>query len=230
MSEVYCFTHVMKTGGSSLLMYMRQNLTAELIFPRREDGIRAYFMLDELRGIDPERRARLRGYGGHFPAFAAEIVGATRTFTMLRHPVDRVISHVAQQQRVHRPDSTLEQVYDDPFYFAAFFHNHQAKIFAMRTEDEAGSYMTAIPIDAGRLDAARERLSRMDVVGLQEDHGAAVRAIQAAFGWEPPEQEWRVMVGGDVDVPQRLRDRIAEDNALDIELYEWAARTVAVRP
>lgn len=226
--DVYCFTHVMKTGGSSLVMYMHQVLTVDLVYPRPGDGLKAYFSLEELRGIDPGRRANIRGYRGHFPAFAADIVGATKTFTLLRHPVDRVVSHVTQQQRQHRPDATLEAVYDDPFYFPVFFDNHQTKVFALGEEDEAGSFMSTIPFDAGRLEAAKERLASYDVVGLQEDHPAAVRAIQAAFGWEPPKKEWWAMVGGAVDVPQRLRDRIAEDNAWDMELYDWAVRTVAV--
>lgn len=228
MSEVYCFTHVMKTGGSSLVLYMHQNLSADLVYPRRGDGLTAWFMLDELRAIPPARRAAIRGYCGHFPAFAADLVGATKTFTMLRHPVDRVVSHLAQQRRTHRPGATLAEVYDDPFLFAAFFHNHQTKIFSLTEADQATSFMHGVRFGPGRLEAAKERLARYDVVGLQEDHAAAVRAIQTAFGWAAPEKEWRVMVGDRVDVPQRLRDRIAEDSAVDMELYDWAVRTVAV--
>jgi O-methyltransferase len=37
------------------------------------------------------------------------------------------------------------------------------------------------------------------------------------------------MSTGEIEVPAGLRDRIVEDNAWDIELYEWAVQNVAVR-
>lgn len=227
--DTFFFVHVMKTSGSSLVMYMRQNLSLERIFPVRSDGIRAWITTGPLLAVAPERRAGLRGYSGHWPAFAADLVGATRTFTILRDPVERTISHLKQQQRDHHPDWTLEQLYADEFTFAAFLDNLQTRVFAMRAEDGHDTFMAKLPLDASRLDMAKERLASLDVVGLCEDHPGAVRALQDTFGWDPPAKEWRVKVGHDVPVDGALRERIAEDMAWDRELYDFAAGLVAER-
>lgn len=227
--DVYFFIHVMKTAGTSFVFYMQQALGRDCVFPQEGDALTAHFMLDELRAASHERGTRLRGYSGHFPAFAADLVGATKTVTLLRHPVERTISYLKQCRRSHKHHAglRLEKVYADEFYFKAFIENHQTKIFSMTPGDGVESYMDAIAIDATRLDAAKERLAAIDVVGVQERYPQALLAVQDAFGWDRPSEDWHVRKAREVPVSDDFRDQIAEDNAWDIELYDWAASTVA---
>jgi hypothetical protein len=221
----------MKTAGTSFMFYVKQNLGRDRVFPASEDPLEARFMLDQLRAIPAERHRRLLAYTGHFPAFAADIVGASRTITLLRDPVERTLSHIKQHQRLRPGCSglTLEQMYDRVEDFTAYYDNHQTKIFSMSAADAPTSFIDTIKIDRARLDAAKERLASMDLVGLQEDFDGAIRAARAMFGWEPPAGSWRAWPGHEAEVPDSLRERIAADNAWDLELYEFAVGLVAAR-
>lgn len=233
--DVYFLIHVMKTGGTSFVFYMREVLGAAHVYPARDgaiddkDHIRRLVEIERLRALPAAERARMRGYSGHWPAFAADLVGATRTVTFLRHPVDRTISYLKHTRRVtpRFAGSTLEEIYCDEATFTAFIANHQTKIFSMTTADAPRSYMDPIVIDGARLEAAKERLSRVDIVGVQEDWPAAIEAVRAAFGWPAPVEEHHAFRSRPEEVSASLRERIAADNPYDVELYDWAVRTVA---
>ena len=69
---------------------------------------------------------------------------------------------------------------------------------------------------------------RRDDSGIQEDLEAFVQRLQRRFGWElgPP-------VRGNVTTPSEVSDsfrsRIAEDNQLDMQLYEYALKLLRRR-
>jgi hypothetical protein len=227
--ETLFFVHVMKTAGTSFLFYIREALTPARIFPADDDPLTARFMLDELRAISPERRRGLRAYTGHFPAFAAELVGASRTATVLRDPVERTISMLKQRQRLHTPEMTLDQIYEDPSVFGPFIDNHQTKVFSMDPSDDPESYMDVIAIDQSRLDAAKERLAAIDVVGVQDDFPGLLRTAQDAFGWPAPRGNFQAFRSEEVPVPDGLRERIAADHPWDRELYGFARQLATER-
>jgi hypothetical protein len=65
---------------------------------------------------------------------------------------------------------------------------------------------------------------------LQEHVEDVCDELEARFGWNLGEPVW-ANVTAPAEVPKGLRGRIAEDNALDIELYvaEWLLATDASR-
>src|SRR5688572_23706339 len=91
--------------------------------------------------------------------------------------------------------------------------------------------MQLIEVDAGRLALAKQNLAKVDIVGLTERYEDFLDLIVDRFGWEvnrgvranvaPPEHE--------LPASDELRRRIAEDNAIDVELYEHAVQIVAER-
>ena len=218
-ADVYFFVHVMKTGGTSFIYYMQEVIGKERIYPVREAGdstadlIRKRTRLSELRALTPGQRATLRAYSGHFPAFAAELVGATKTMTVLRDPVKRAISMLKQRQRRWAPDKSLVELYEDPVVFNRFVDNHQTRIFALDPSDDPASFMADVRLDRARLDAAKERLASIDVVGVQERYGQFLEAVQHEFGWPPQSRRWAANVGAKVEIPDGLAERIAEDMA-----------------
>ena len=229
--------HVPKTAGTAFYFYMRQNIPAAYIYPGAKDPPETRLDLEALRAIGA-RRPRLRAYLGHFPAFAAETVGATRTVTLLRDPVERVISMLKMRQRPANPPTgnvlprtphmTLEEIYADPD-MRPWVDNVQTRLFAMEATDRPRSFLDPLPLDAARLDAAKERLASIDVLGVQEDWLGLVRRAEAAFGWNPVSGHPRAFVSDEVVVPDGLRERIADDMRWDRELYDFARRLIADR-
>ncbi len=70
------------------------------------------------------------------------------------------------------------------------------------------------------------RSKRIDEFGVQEELEEFAQRLERRFGWQlgPPVHE---NVTEPVEVPDSFRARIAEDNPLDMELYEYALEAAA---
>ena len=65
------------------------------------------------------------------------------------------------------------------------------------------------------------RLASVEAVGLQERHEDFARELEGRFGWRlgPP---GRGVATDPVPVSRSFRAKIADDNRLDLELYDFA--------
>jgi hypothetical protein len=106
-------------------------------------------------------------------------------------------------------------------YFERYVHNHMTKIFSMRQEDRALGYFSPVPTNRDRLEDAKSNLRRVSVIGFQDRLDDLMDQLRTQFGWRiaPVEDQ---KVSEPVDVSDAFRTRIATDNALDVELYEFA--------
>jgi hypothetical protein len=224
----FFFIHIMKTGGATLRQHIYANFEAGAVYPvPKQDDMNRTMLVETLMDISPERRARLRGYMGHYPYVATELLGVEPvTFTIVRDPVERTVSYLKHCKRYHEQhrELSLEEIYDDPFHFPCFIHNHQAKIFAMTADDRLESYLDVIDIDDRRLDIAQENLARVDVLGVQEHYREFLEELRERFGWRFDRAGNRRVSREQWEVPPGLRDRIAADNAADVAFYEHAKR------
>jgi len=246
------FIHVMKTGGTTLFRHLRENFALDQLYPYRKldiryDGdrldIRHHLSVSYLRTISEERRRHIRVYTGHFPYVAQEILGGGfTTVTILRDPIERTISLLRQFRR-KAPwvqddgpvpmlgSATLEEVYAHHRVFEPLVHNHQTKIFSMQESDDPESYMDVIDVDEARLAIAKMNLAEVDIVGVTERYDDFLDEIEARFGWRV-KREARANATPSNDtrpVSESLRRRIVDDNAIDIELYEYAKQLVELR-
>jgi hypothetical protein len=230
----YFFVHVMKTAGGTLRRHIVAIHERDRVYPSDPpdgDMFEANTRIDRLRSLSPERRRRVQVFTGHFPFFAVEVLELDlTTFTILRDPVERTISYLRARKANHpeHRDMRLEEIYEDPFHFPCLIRDHQAKIFALRPDDGAESYMHVIDVDDERLALAKANLERVDVIGLQERFGEMLRELEARFGWRFGSVEDK-NVGGRGAVPDSFRRRIAEDNGADMEFYEFARELYASR-
>lgn len=223
----YFFVHVMKTAGATFRQHVRANVPPGAFYPTRQTEVdvrAANYEIEYLLSLPVERKRQIRAYTGHFPFFVTDLVqGDFVTITMLRDPVDRVISYLKHAQMHHdrHRDWPLEKIYEDRFYFECFMWNHQVKIFAMTPGDRVSSYMDVIEIDDRRLEIAASSLDRVDVWGFTDRLGELHDELTARFGWRfGPVPDRRV--APPADVPPSLRRRIVRDNAADLEFHERA--------
>jgi hypothetical protein len=236
----FFFIHIMKTAGGTLRQHIRKNFEQDEVYPVREldsrpaevDGVpkrrrellAANYDLDYLTALPPERRERIRVFSGHFPFVAVELLGMElTTFTILRDPVERTLSHLRalQQGNPAYRGRSLEEIYEDDFAFGSFIANHQAKIFALTVDDDPKSYMDHLTVDEDRLALAKENLESVDVVGMQDDFAEMLAELERRFGWRFGDMTARNVTGGGGEATSFKR-RIAEDNRADMEFVDYS--------
>jgi hypothetical protein len=218
----------MKTGGATFRQHIYANFGPGEVYPRpKVDNMERAWLVASLLGLSSERRAETRAYTGHFPFVVTKLLGIDPvTFTILRHPVDRTLSYLKHCKRYHPQHAamSLEEIYDDPFYFPCFIHEHQTKIFSMTADDPLESYADVVAIDDRRLEIARTNLETVDVIGLSDHHAEFVAEMHQRFGWNFEPLKNRRVSREDWDAPMSLRLRIADENPYDMAFFEFATQ------
>ena len=167
---------------------------------------------------------------GHFPLRTVELLDAPFVrLTVVRHPVERTLSFLrhqaARRQRGATEDTPLDEIYDDPFRFDAMIHNHMVRVLSL-APDEWGpgdGVLTTVPYTRERLEMAEEALAGIELFGLQSRLDEFCDELAARYDLVLGEPV-RSNTTEPTEVPAGLEDRIAEDNALDMELYAFACR------
>jgi hypothetical protein len=227
----YC--HLQKTAGTTLIRRIRSDFPERAVYPLQSDGdpIDRVISVRHLLSVWAARGDEIRVITGHFPLCTTELLGGEfTTLTVLRHPFERTVSYLRHHRRRTPADAglTLEEVYDDDFRFNGLIHNHMTKMLSLLPEEMDDGALTRVEFTRERLERAKERLTHVDVVGLQEDFDLFCQELAARFGWtlaDPLSRKEKP----EADLPPELRERILHDNAHDIELYEFARRLVAER-
>ena len=223
----FFFVHIMKTAGSTFREYIYKNFPEGTVYPEpfSEGLIVKNTVIKRILELPAAEHAATRAYTGHFPYVVSQMLPSDPiTMTILRDPVARTLSYLKHAKREHKQhrDLTLEEIYDDGFYNPCFIKNHQVKMFAMDQDDKLESYMDVIDIDDRRLETAKENLLAVDAVGFAEDFEGFCRLVTERFGWGFDHWVEDQRVSKPADVPDGLEDRIREENAADVEFYEFA--------
>jgi hypothetical protein len=231
----FFFVHVQKTAGTTLLIRLGEHFAAEQIYPDDTDGDKFGNMpqmnVDLLVERWPARRRAVHVVAGHFPLCTAQLLGDRfTTFTVLREPVERTLSYLRHHRKLtpEDHDKSLEEIYEDPLRMERLVHNHMVKMFGLTVEDMTAWLMTPVDFTPEHLERAKRGLETIDVVGLQEDFETFCAELTRRFGWDLGPS----VVANDTPheaVSDAFRERIASDNQLDVELYEFARDLVARR-
>jgi hypothetical protein len=235
--ERFFFVHVMRTGGTTLEQQLRRSFPPAEVFPNPaidfpEGDVMHHLEVPYLLGLPPERLDTIRLFYGHFPYIVTEMLDAdVVTLTLLRDPVERTLSllRVMREQRPAWRELTLEQIYDDVNMFPRLIHNHQTKVFSITGRDRPRSYRDEIAIDGARLELAKQQLGRVDVIGLTEHYDTFTTTLRDRFGFQLSAQARLNTAAAAADESSHLRARVAADNIIDIEFYDYARELVAGR-
>ena len=227
MPRRFLFVHLQKTGGTALFQRLREHFGERGVYPTPDErgDVRAVTDLDFLRERLGVHGDEVRVVTGHFPLCTADLLGGGfTTFTVLRDPVERTLSLLRRRQdaedRFH--GRNLEDIYSDDSLHD-IIGNHMVKMLSL-TVDELTSAPLVEPVefDRARLERAKSNLrDRIDVFGLQEHFDDFCAELSSRFGWDlgAPRFANRTQRSPASDA---LRERIAEDNAIDGELYDFA--------
>ncbi|MQA73292.1 MAG: hypothetical protein GEU88_02885 [Solirubrobacterales bacterium] len=235
-SRRYFFVHMQKTAGIELRRRLIRHFGRAAVYPtHRIDGghrIEAIISIDYLRERMAASGDRIEVIIGHFPLCTTELLeGQFATLTVLRNPVERTLSYLRHHRKNNRRnrDKSLEAIYAQPLHFHNFLQNHMTKMLSLTPGELTAGMLTRVELNDEHLDRAKEALARMEAVGLQERFEEFCDELGARLGWRLGEPG-RMNTTAPVEVPDGFRARIAEDNALDIELYEFAEGLVSRRP
>jgi len=232
-SSKTCFFHILKTGGVTF----RSILTAlygsafEICYNPTVESIQA--SLKSARCLE----FHTLQYEGRLTHMHAEIdrldrwdlLAGHHAFTMLREPVDQTVSLFYHMQR-KRPrveklyqrmgavfPETLEQYLEAPHHF-----NTQTSFLANQQQLTAANALTQAD-----LDKAKDVLVRRQIhVGLTERFSDSMNIFESVTGLTIPGDVVRIENRNHArpslsEIPLRLRDRIREQSALDVELYAF---------
>jgi hypothetical protein len=227
----YFFVHIMRTAGTALRERLLNHFGRTAVYPTKgldgPDPVRLYVpSVDLIRERLEARGDQIRVITGHLPLRTVELIeGRYTAFTLLREPVERMLSYLRQRRGKHgsHESQPLEEAYDGLYGLA---DNNMTKMLSLTPAEMTDSLFTGVEVDHDHVERAKEALAGMAAVGLQEQFDDFCDRLAARFGWRLGEPE-TVNPTAPVDVPESLRDRIAEDNALDVELYEFAKELVA---
>jgi hypothetical protein len=229
--------HMQKTAGTSLRDRFRTHYDEAAIYPNRSDGRSKGVSVISLSHLEERWAARgdeIRVLAGHFPLATVELLDAPFvTLTVLRPVVERTLSYLRHQRRVGPPadrERTLEQIYDDPFRFQGLIQNHMTRMLSLTLDEmrPADGGLATVPFDEERLAMACAGLDALDLVGLQPRFEELCAALEDRYGLALGEPV-RSNATEPEDAPPGLIDRILEDNALDLALYEHAEARYAER-
>lgn len=241
-----CFLHVPKCGGVSLYASLAAPFSRDELYPiplpPPGDWLDAerfpVRVVDDLvvahRAFDAAHAERCRLVLGHFDAGVCARARLA-PFTVLRDPVDRVVSQYRHAARtadafnryLHERIAAgmrIEDMAADPQLVDAFARATARQLAGCLWSPDA----PALDDDA-LLAQALDGLDRCVAVGVTERLDASVLVIADAFGWPAPPPVPRlnaaprtVDVEGDPEVDARLRDGIRDVCRIDVALYARA--------
>ena len=232
---VLVFQHIQKTSGTAIRQIMHRNYKREGVemlirdAPRQATDqtlLRAWYE-DLHASLSRDQRAGLMAVACHSANHLLPLLDRpTRSFTMLREPVDRVLSRFFFVRPEQRP-GTLHDLYRALDERERRFHfvNAQSKSLLAPHWDVA-----ALPSDPGDPGAGswRERLFAVVdehyTVGLQARFVESVQLFARTLGWSDvfaPRVRVNRTRPRELEDPA-LRRTILDHNWLDIELYRRA--------
>ena len=216
--QKHLFLHVMKCGGTSI-----RHIFENILGPSNVSWV-----VDKDVSLPPARLSRPTLIGGHFPHLFGNYFHADRNYiSMLRHPIDRVLSHyffyknnVPAKNISTKKTHTLslsEFIHSEDPEIISYLSDFQTKLFAHL--DLSVCNLTKDEL----LKKAQEHLSRFAFVGLYEEFSDSVDFCCLRFGFPPVPDIPRENVTKDRkfshDLSQELLKKLTRLNEVDLEFY-----------
>jgi hypothetical protein len=226
------FLHIPKAAGSTLHRIIKRQYPKRAIFT--VDGSRIRESIDEFKSLSEEERAEIRCLKGHMPYGLHQYLPRPSVYiTVLRDPVDRIISHYyfvlrtpghfLHQDVISKKMSLEDYVNSD---LSSELNNGQVRLLSGL--ESVDSIYGHGPVSRSVLEAAKANLqNHFFAVGLSERFEESVLLFKDMLGWTRTyfvKENVTQKRPTKSDVSKQILKRIEQYNALDIELYDFAER------
>jgi hypothetical protein len=237
------FVHIPKAAGTTMHHIMARQYDANRIYTMSRGQV--YKAMEEFRKLSAQSRNELEAIKGHMYFGLHEFLSQPSTyFTLMRDPVERVISHyhfVLSRQAHHLHELVVSERIGLLDYIrngiSIEMDNGQTRLLAgIGSLDDPTNpdHSQAVPFGACSETMLRKAKSHLEqyfsVVGLAEHFDETLILLRRAYQWRLPYYRTQNVTE---DRPNRdsLSDEvlatIRQYNALDIELYNSAERLFA---
>ena len=220
------FLHIHKTAGTTLHRVIERQYQPEQIWTLDDQHT-----LDDLLRLSVAQRAQIQMLRGHMIFGLHEYMpGPSSYFTLLREPVERVISFFYFIRR-NPHHYHFAPITSGNLTLKEFLELRQNNMMDNgQTRMLAGAQQYECPVGEctpDLLEAAKRNLSEsFSVVGLMERFDETLLLLRQAYGWRNVRYVRQNVTGSrplKADLPPATLDLVAECNQLDLELYEYAS-------
>ncbi len=219
------FVHIPKAGGSTLQESILSHYPGGKFY--RFTGDTQQWL--DFPGVDEEERASFDVLVGHVHYGVHRYLPEPATYmTMLRDPVDRVVSHYyyVLSDTTHYLHPIVAQRGYTLYEFAMTRVSHELDNDQVRWLTEP-HHFDIERVDRSLLDEAKWNLEHgFAAFGLMERFDESLRCLESAFGWNRSPARERKNVNPDrpplSEIDPAALEVIRQVNQFDVELYEFA--------
>lgn len=209
--DLTIFMHIPKTGGTTLNSIFRNQYDKNQFYDH-------LFPIDDMRKkyneLDQEAKNNIKAVSGHYSYGINKIFSKSFTyFTMLRNPVERVIS----LYYFLKSTPTIYPEMKDMTFTEFIDWSREAK--NGQTKQVSGLWGNP------SVEKAKENLRTFRVIGLTERFDESLFLMKKAFGWSDIEYNSLNITKKrplKSELSQKVISLIEEHNQLDFELYRYA--------
>jgi Sulfotransferase family len=225
--EQLCFIHIPKTAGTTLTSLLTSKFHQSKICPAE--------VWSELVELPKDSLSQYQLFRGHFFYDINELLPRKPVYiTMLRHPIERVISGYEFMRR--NPPTRTEALLNHQKANAMTLLEYVSDLENLSMANSQTRHLSLSQYKDQPeewLALAKQHLAEFAYFGLVERFQDSMALLTYTFGWNPLEEYPNLMVGNrrlkqDQLEPEVL-ETIARRNALDLALYEYAQELFTVR-
>jgi hypothetical protein len=226
------FIHIPKTGGSTLDKIIERQYPPPAIYALDRERVRE--AVAHFKTVPPQEKSHIRCLTGHIPFGLHQYLTQPATYmTMLREPIDRLISHYYFVKRFPK-HYLYQQVTSTNMDLAEYIssgisselNNGQVRLLSgVETVDTVFGHE---PVTREILERAKNNLRQYFVgVGLCERFDESLLLLSHRMGWKHiyyARENITFARPAKRDIPRQTLQVIEKYNEFDLELYEFAAR------
>lgn len=221
------FLHIPKAAGSTLHTIIERQYPSDTIYTI--DPSRVEESVDEFKSLPVSQRRRIRVLKGHMSfGLHRYLPGPTTYITILRDPVDRIVSHyhfVLRSPTHYLHDAVKSKQMTLAEYaqsaLSVELDNHQTRMLA-GTDANIGVGQCSNEM----LELAKKNLrEHFSVVAIAERFDEMLIMLRRLLGWKKLRYVKRNVGGHRLrrnDISDKTVRLIREYNKLDVELYDYA--------